>query len=315
MADVNLGQLAAATFDNTQSQFVDNVFKRRALLDHLKSNGGTKIKDGGYKFRMPVMGGTNSTVMPFAGTDILNTEYQEGLDAAQWDIAFYNVSVAFTLTDRLQNKGKSQIADLLEGKIKQAEMGLAERIANDMFNGAGISSKEILGLDTMVAASGTVGTINGTTYTWWRSYVESSSEALSIAKMRTAKNTANLGAGGSKVSIIVTTQTLFEKYHSLLTASYQMNPTKEGKRLGDGGFENVEFEGVPVVYDEQATSGVMYFINKDNYQLWMLQGADFRRQETDKPYNQHLDIFHIVFGGAAVTDRRASLSKLTAKTG
>lgn len=317
MADVNLGQLAATTFDNYQPEFTDNIFKKHALLDHLRENGGTKVMDGGVYFRTPVLYGTNSTVKAFTGTDVLDLTYQEGMDTAQWSPAFYDVSVVFTLTDKLQNKGKSQIVSLLEGKIKQAEISLAERIADDLFNGAGSASKEIVGLDTMIAATGTVGTISGTTYSWWRSYVESSAEAFSFAKLRTAKNTANNGNGGSKVSLIVTTQTLYEKAHSLLTATYQMNPiaTKESHRLADAGFENLEFEGVPMVYDEAATSGVVYLINVDNYKLFMMQGADFKRVEKASPADQHIDVMHIVFGGAAITNRRASLAKLTAKTG
>ena len=46
------------------------------------------------------------------------------------------------------------------------------------------------------------------------------------------------GNGGSKVSLIVTTQTIYQKLFALLTATYQFNPTqalrtKEGKRLAE----------------------------------------------------------------------------------
>ena len=313
MADVNLGQLAATTIENYHDTMVDNIFKQHVLLDHLKSNGGIKKYDGGKSVRVPLMYGTNSTVKTFSGTDTLDLTYQEGMDAAAYDWAFYNGSIVFTLTDSLQNKGKEQIIDLLEGKIKQCELSLAERINTDLYSGS--TTGGIIGMDTAIAASGTYGSINGTTYTWWRSYVESTSEALSFSKMRTAKNTANNGNGGSKVSLIVTTQTLFEKMHSLLTASYQMNPTKEGKRLGDAGFTSLEFEGVPVTYDEAATSGVVYFINKDNMKLGVMRGADFQPIKKAEPADQHISVQHIVFGGQLIVDRRASLAKLTAKTG
>lgn len=83
MADYNLGQLAGLTFDNAQTKFTDNVFKKRVLLNHFKENKGVKVKEGGYKFRVPVIGGENSTFQAFSGTDIIDTTYQEGLDAAQ----------------------------------------------------------------------------------------------------------------------------------------------------------------------------------------------------------------------------------------
>ena len=103
---------------------------------------------------------------------------------------------------------------------------------------------------------------------------------------------------------------------ALLTATYQMNPinSKEGKRLADASFTVLEFEGVPVGFDEQATSGVVHFINKDNYKLGILKGADFQEIKKSDPHNQHISVNDIFFGGSEVVNRRASLAKLTAKT-
>ena len=88
---------------------------------------------------------------------------------------------------------------------------------NDLYNGAASDAKEVTGLETIVDDMVQYGGINGTTYDWWRSYVDDTSEALSFADIRTAKEHSNNGNGGSKVSLIVTTQTLYEKFFSLLT--------------------------------------------------------------------------------------------------
>lgn len=312
MADVNLGQLTSTTLSNYHKEFSDNIFKKYALMDHLKNNGGNKSYDGGSNIRVPIMYGKNTSVQRFKGVDTLDTTYQEGIDAAQFDYKFYNVSIVYTLTDSLLNKGKEQVLNLLEGKIKQAETSLSEFINGDMISGT--DAKGINGLDTVIAASGTYGSINGTTYTWWRSYVDTTAETIGFSRMRTAKNTANLGQGGSNVSFIMTTQTLYEKMFSLLTATYQFNPIgKETKRLVDGSFSVLEFEGVPVAFDEQETSGEMHFINKDNYKLGILNGADFQEIKKSDPFNQHINVNDIVFGGSEVVNRRASLAKLTAK--
>lgn len=314
MADVNLGQIAATTLENYHDTMVDNIFKKHALLNHLKNNGGVKLYDGGRNIRVPVMYGVNSTVKTFTGVDTLDLTYQEGIDAAEYDYKFYDVSVVFTLTDSLLNSGKSQVIDLLKGKIKQAEMSLAERLNNDLYNGS--AATEITGLDSIIDDTGTIGDIAGSTYTWWRSYVDDTAEALTFADMRVAKNTANNGNGGSKVSIITTTQALYEKMFSLLTTNYQMNPivTKETKRLADASFSVLEFEGVPVSYDEQATAGSVYFINVDNFKLGIHKDANFKAIKKSEPTDQHIDVQHIVFAGNTVVDRRASLAKLVAKT-
>ena len=42
MANVNIGELAASTMEFYHPSMVDNIFKKHALLDHLKQNGGIK---------------------------------------------------------------------------------------------------------------------------------------------------------------------------------------------------------------------------------------------------------------------------------
>jgi len=315
MADVNIGELAATTLEYYEPSLADNIFKDHVLMNHMKANGGTKMYDGGKKIRVPLMYSTNSTVKAFVGQDSLDITYQDTVDAAEYDYKYYNVSITFTLTDKLQNSGKSQVLSLLEAKIKQAEMSLAERLNNDLYNGAGSDSKEITGVVTAVD-DGTYGSIAGGTYSWWQSQLDETSETLTVADMRNVKNSANLGAGGKKVSIGVTTQTLYQKYFSLLTASYQMNPTKskEGKRLGDGGFTAVELDGVPVTYDEDCTSGALYWLNMSNFKLGIHKDANFKVVKKSEPTDQHLSVNHIVFAGNTVVNRRASLGKLTGKT-
>jgi len=311
---VNIGELAASTMEFYHPTMVDNIFKKHALLDHLKQNGGVKKYPGGTKIRVPLMYGTNSTVQTFSGADPLDLTYQNTLDAAEYEYEMYNVSIVFTLEDELKNSGEPQVMSLIEAKIQQAEMSISERLNADLYTGTAADG-EVIGLDTIISTTTTIGAISGTTYSWWRGNVDSTGETLSIADMRTIKNSSNLGNGGSNVSLIVTTQTLYEKYNSLLTATYQMNPSSsESKRLGDGGFAAVEFEGVPVVFDEAATSGSMYFINKDNFKLGVHTDANFARRKKAEPADQHIHVEHIVFMGQTVVNRRKSLGVMSSKT-
>lgn len=311
----NLSELAATTLEYYEPNLQDNIFKKHAVLDHMKENGGTKTVDGGTKLRMPLMMAVNGSTQTFSGMDTLDLSYQDTVDAAEYEWRFYNTSIVFTKTDEMKNRGKSQVISLLKAKITQAENSAREEIAGDLFTGTDAAG-EIVGLETVVG-TGTYGNIAGATYTWWQSTVDSDAVTLSVADMRSAKNSANNGNGGSNVSIIVTTQTLFEKYHGLLTATYQMNQpavTKEAQRIADAGFTSTQFEGVPMVYDEQCTSGAMYFLNVENFKIMMLEGGDFKLQDANSPANQHIMVKHILFAGNTATDRRASLAKLINKT-
>jgi hypothetical protein len=314
MADVNLGQLASTTLDNYMDTMVDNIFKNNVVLNHFKENGGVELKDGGNQIQKPLMYAVNSSVQAFSGTDGLDITYQGGIDAATYQWRMYNASVVLTKEDELKNSGKSQIIDLLKAKIMQAENSLSERINDDFFNGVA-ASKEIDGLDTAIG-TGTYGGIAGGTYTWWNSYVESTGAGLSVAQIRVGMNTVNNGMGGSKCSLMVTTQLLHQKYESLLTATITniSTSTAEMKRLGDAGFLALGFRGVPVVLDQAATSGVFYFLNTKNLKLTIHKDANFTVVKKAEPIDQHLSVQHIMAMLQLTVDRRASLGKLTAKT-
>lgn len=315
MAVPNLGELASTTLQMYEKSLADNIFRKAVVLNHLKENGGMKSVSGGRSIVIPLMYSTNSTVKAFTGLDTLDNTYQDTVDAAEVSWKNYDVSVVFTFTDELQNSGESQVLDLLEAKIMQAENSLRERLNDDLYNGAASDTKEITGLETIVAASGSYAGINGSTYSWWTSRVNATAGTLTVAMMREAKNTANLGNGGSNVSIIVASQTLHQKYAGLLTATYNMSPSSsESKRLGDGGFAALEFEGVPVVFDQSCASDRMYFLNKDNFKLAYHPKANFKVMKKAEPTDQHVSISHIVWSGNTWVNRRASLACLDGKT-
>ena len=308
MAQWNLGEIVASTLPQYKEEFADQVFDKTVLLNHMKS-GGTPI-------RVPLLIGSGTSEW-FAGTDHLDVSPVDTLDAAEYNWRNLNASIVFTLDDELSNSGPEQVIDLLEAKVKQAELTIADSLNTKLNSGTGSETlPAIAGLDTLIG-TGTFAGIAGGTYTDWQSYVEASAGALTIAQMKTARNTINIGKGGSPVSMIITTQTLLEKYESLLTPTYQMDPlvrSKEVTRLGDVGFTALSYAGVPVVFDTSATTGAMYFINTENLKLYVHKDAFMDKTPSVRPTDQHVSVQHIVMRCALITNRRKSLGKLTAKT-
>lgn len=313
----NVGQTLAAAMPRFEKTFKDQVFDETVILNYLKNNGGIETKDGGASYiQVPLMHAVGTSEW-FSGTDSLNVTPVDTLDAAQYYWRNINASIVITMEDELNNTGKEQIVSLLDAKIKQAKLTISDSLNESIYTGTGSEPrKRIVGLQTLVG-TGTVAGIAGATYTDWQSYVESTSTALTIAQMKTARNTINQGKGGSPVKFIVTTQTLFEKYESLLTPTYQMDPlvrSKEVERLGDVGFTALSYAGIPVVFDEDVPSGEMYFLNAENLKLYVHSMANNKMTEANSPVDQHVTVRHIVMRCALGSDRRKSLGKLTAKT-
>jgi hypothetical protein len=313
----NIGQTLAAAMPKFEKQFKDQVFDDTVLLNHMKNNGGVESKSGGAKYiQVPLMHAKGTSEW-FSGTDSLNVDPVDTLDAAQYYWRNLNAPITITLDDELNNTGKEQIVDLLDAKIMQAKLTIQDSLNGSLYTGTGAEARpQIVGLQTLVG-TGEVGGINGATATDWRSYVEATGGALTIAQMKTARNTINQGKGGSPVSIILTTQTLFEKYESLLTPTYQMDPlvrSKEAERLGDVGFTALSYAGIPISYDLSVPSGEMYFLNTKNLKLFVHEKANMDTTAANSPVNQHVTVRHIVMRCALGSNRRKSLGKLTGKT-
>lgn len=313
MADANVGILLSTTLKKYRSTLTDNIFKSNAVFYHLKENGYVKEEDGGERIVEPLMYGKNTTAKSYSGYDVLDTTPQEGIDSAEFNWKQYSVSISISGKEERQNAGRSKIIDLLDAKTKQAEMSLTEQLTSDMFtDGTGNGGLGLTGLKAMVANTGTYGGINSATYTWWQAGYNSTSEALALDDMRTGFNTASIG-GKDTPSLIVTTQTLYEKYEGLCSTTIQMN--SEGtKKLADAGFQTLQFKGVPLVWDEYCNSTDMYFLNSKHMKLTIHKDANFETTDFVKPENQDAKVAQILFMGNLTCNRRASFYRLDGRT-
>jgi len=313
MPVINIGQLAATTLQNYQKTFADNIGRDVVLLNHMKANGMVQTENGGREIVMPLEYGNSTAVGTFSGTSTIVNPYQEGIDAATYDWVNYYAGISISKDDELKNNGEFAVKKLIKSKIRQAERTLKEKIELDVHTGGG-GTTAVVGTQTLVAATGTVGDISGTTETFWRSYVESTGGALSVAYIRDMVNDID-SLPGESVSLIETTVVLHAKYESLLTAvlQYNVTTTKEMKRLGDAGFATLGFRGIPMVYNRFVPAGEMYAITPA---LKMIQhkDANFDVLPMEKISGQMVYEQFILQTMALVTDNRRKLGKLTAKT-
>lgn len=313
MADPNIGLLLSTTLKKYRKTLVDNIHKSNAVLYWLRENNAVKELDGGERITVPLMYGKNDTATSYSGYDTLLTTPQTGIDAAEYNWKQYSSSITISGEEERKNSGSSKIIDILDAKTKQARMSLTEKLSEGIFSdGTGNGSKDLTGLTAMVSASGTYGGINSATYTWWAATVDSTSESLSLADMRAAFNSASLG-GRDTPNLIVTSQTLFQVYEGLLTATLQTQ-TIGTKKLGDAGFQVLEFKGVPIVWDEQCATGSMFFLNTNHMNLSVHKDANFEVTDFVKPENQDARVAQILLMGNLTCDRRKSFSLLSNKT-
>ena len=308
-ANSNFDNLLTTTLANYRKTLTDNVFTARPLTYTLMEKGRIRMLNGGTKVVEPLIYGLNDTVGSYSGYDSIALTPQEGISAAEFEWRQYAASISISGIEEAKNNGDAEIINLLEAKIMQAEESMREGF-NTMFfgDGTGNSSKDWNGLDNLVDNTGTVGNIDSSTYTWWKSYKEDTAGALTLAQMATAYNSVSVG--NDHPDTLLTTQTLFEKYESLLQPQLRYTDTK----TADAGFQNLLFKAAPVMYDTGCTAGTFFFLNSKYLTLvghsdkWFSQTSFISPEDTDARY-----ALIMCYGNLTVRNR-AKQGKLTAKT-
>lgn len=290
-------------------KFADAVFNGTPFFAWLNAAGRKRMWDGGDFIIEPVMGETNSTIQTQNPYDEVDFTPQDGLSAAQFSPKMYTGSVVMSHADMWRNSGKSKQIDLWETKVMQAKMAAQTRFNTDLFTDVATTGPgAIVGLVNMVASSGTYGNIARASNTFWQSYVESTAGPLTTEDMRIAYNTISRARG--KCDFIVTTQTLFQKYESLVEPALRIPSTK----VGELGFDSLTYKGIPIVWDPLCTSGVMYFLTSEYIALRPHQEADFKMSDRLQPTKQFVDALKMVWYGALTCCNPRYQGKLTGRT-
>lgn len=309
--NANFDALLSTTLANYRDKLTDNVFTARPLTYWLMDKGRIRTESGGTKLVEQLIYGENSTVSSYSGYEALSLTPQEGISAAEYDWKQYAASIAISGIEEAKNNGEHAIIDLLEAKIMQAEESLREGF-NQMFfaDGTGNSGKDWNGLGNLVESGNTVGGIDSSAVgnEFWRSYEENTAGALTLLQMATAYNSVSVG--NDHPDVILTTQTLFEKYESLLQPQLRYTDTK----TADAGFQNLLFKSAPIMYDVHAPAGTMFFLNSKYIKLVGHSDKWFKQTDFVRPENQDARFALIMCYGNLVVSNRAKQGKLTAKT-
>jgi hypothetical protein len=89
----------------------------------------------------------------------------------------------------------------------------------------------------------------------------------------------DIGAEGWEAEIIITTRGVRRRYVNTLKAQKRFNDADSGKL--HGGFQFIDFNGVPFLTDDQCPKGFMFFLRPQDY-LWIwLNNNDFRWLQRD----------------------------------
>ncbi len=164
-----------------------------------------------------------------------------------------------------------ELVDLFAEEIEESVQRLAIAIAGDLYTGSGATDNingllSASGAAPAIAATGTYATIVRATYSQWAATVMANGgtprpvTADLMREMRRRIYTAS----GEKPDLIITDPIQHEKYGKSLGTDrrYMQEVTLRGQKIVlDGGYQVLEFDGIPVVEDVSHPAGKMTFLN------------------------------------------------------
>lgn len=283
-ANSSVTDIIATTIQSRSGELADNLTNNNALLSRLKKKGNQRTVSGGSVIFEELMYNDSSTVNAnsYSGYELLNISPNSPISSAQFNFAQYYAAVTMSGLEMLQNSGKEQFIDLLEGRIKVAESQLLNRISQDIYlDGTGNGGKNLTGLGAAVPdapTSGTYGGIDRATWTFWRPVkfggVADGGGAVSASNIigYMTKLAIQLVRGKDKTDLIVADNNYYQLYASALQSIQRV--TSEGSSDVGAGFQSLKFfaggASADVVLDggvysgtTGATSNHMWFLNTD----------------------------------------------------
>jgi len=321
---LNYNNITALVQDDLRKQVVDNIFESSALLQMMLTDGRvmsaagrmSATSNGGTQIIQPLEYAKTTAIGTYSGHDVVDISPAELFTGAQYSMVNYYGSINISHEEELQVSGDKAIANLVTLKMKNLEKSLKDRLASDLYTGAGANS--ITGLDNVINTGDTYGGIDSSTYTWWVSGVDTT--AHTAANMKDSTNASYvlklLQTGwksckhhNESPNLILVAQDVFDIMETVSEGLGQFTtPTSQrAQKMAQLGFQTIEYRGIPVVVDDYISdsSDPMYMLNTNYLTLYYHPNNNFEftgfKEATNQP---HAKVGQITFTGQVACSNR-----------
>lgn len=312
--NANFNDLYSVYVDEYLPGLKDNYKKQSKLWDHMTSLRGVRKDTGGVTLTEGIEYSMNGQYIRYTGADSWGTlPSNPFLTRAQYLRRQAASTIVATRTEELAKTDAVTSEDEIARKVMNAGKTIANGLAGDLYSD-GSATNQMSGLQAIIAdASGvSVGGIDPTVTGngFWENYRDSiAANAAIIDKMEDAF--LGTSRNNDKVDYIVADNGLFKRYFSALQAQQRFVDTSKAS----GGFMELDFNGVPVVFDQAMASSTgmggqipakhMYFVNTDSIFVRPHVDCEMKKREKVNSFNSDVYSTAILWAGATTCNGRA----------
>lgn len=307
-------ELVTTTFRKHSKEIKDNMSKNNALLNRIYSKGNVRREDGGLSIVTPLDYAENNTYQRYSGYDTLNIGASDVISAAEFQWRQIAINVVASGLELRTNSGDTRIVNLVKARMKNAMRTFKNNFSADVYSD-GTLANQINGLQALVAdaGTGTVGGIDSSTWTFWKSKVQSAASPLQGGGAITPSATTieslmlplwlTLTRGDDAPDLIVMANDYFTFFEVSQTSIKRYTDTAKA----DAGFTSLKYKNADVIYDGGSgiTDAHAYFLNTDYMEMVVHKDADMTVMDEMKPYNQDAAVVPILWMGNLTVSNRS----------
>lgn len=281
----------------TDAFFKSNPLATRLLqLDNIKIEGGRDIRSRFIYADKPSSW--------YRGLDLLPLEQKETRTEMIFTWKQHQAPVYVSGLDLLINSGAAKISDYLQDEMDEVEMTVANEFGKALFND-GSDPKALTGLRAAVDDGTTVPVYGGITRNSTvgtpgyaiRGNVNTAGTTFSLAAMNTAMQLGTIGA--EKVDMILTTQTLWNKWWERAQPAQRFNATAINAPVNIG-FPQIEMNGAGIFVDSHCPDGTVWFLNTKYLKLVAHTQRFFSFTDWMYPTNTDSALKRLYFAGELI---------------
>jgi len=253
----NLSEVVTTTLRNRTGVLQDNVSRNNALLARLNRKGRIKTFSGGRTIVQELNYANNTTFTWYSGYQTININPSQVFTAAEFPIRQAALAVSISGLEELQNSGEEAIIDLLESRVENGEQTFMNGLSNGVY-GDGSVSGSINGLQLLVAASPSSGTVGGIDRSQWAFYRNIVYSALTNGgAATTAANIiaymdslwVQLVRGRDFPDLIVADNSMYKFYMQALQSIQRIQTDGSAPDLAEAGYSSLKYLNSDVVLD------------------------------------------------------------------
>ena len=315
-ANSSFTEISAITHRHFKNKFVtDNISNHTALHQRLTEKDRVDLISGGWEIQVPLDYAENGTYQRYSGYDTLDIAQSEVFTAANFAWKQVAINVVASGLEVRQNSGKEGVIKLVRNKLKNAMKTAGNNFSVDLYSDGSLAN-QVNGLQALVsdAGTGTVGGINSSTYTFWKSGLQSAAAPIQGGGAITPSATTiesmmlplwlQLTRNNDQPDLIVMDDTYFTFFDNSQT-SIQRYSNSTDLRAGS---TSLKYKGADVVYDSLAAGMPdqhAYFLNTDYIGICAHRDANWTEVPEKSSVNQDAQVLPIIWQGNMTVSNRS----------